>query len=65
MNPQNNKKWTVKKDYNDAIIDSWTGATITPRAITKAAYNVLLFFEKNYKTIIDTKYKEKIIIQNF
>ena len=62
INPENHNKWAVKKDKHDAIIDSWTGATITPRAITKAVYNSLLFFEKNYQRIIQTKYQDKIII---
>ena len=59
-NPKDSRKWAVRKDYNNAIIDSWTGATITPRAITKAVYNSLLFFEQNYKIILATKYQDKI-----
>jgi len=61
-NPNDHKKWTVKKDNKDAIIDSWTGATITPRAITKAVYKSLIFFEKHHEKIIHTKYKQKVTL---
>ena len=61
-NPKDHKKWTVKKDHKDAIIDSWTGATITPRAITKAVYNSLIFFEKYHTKIINSEYKQKITL---
>lgn len=57
--PNDATKWTVKKDNKDAIIDSWTGATITPRAITKAVYNSLKFFEKYHKEIINTQINKK------
>lgn len=62
-NPTDPNKWAVKKDNNDAIIDSWTGATITPRAITKAVYKSLIFFELYSKQIINTKYKSKLKIK--
>ena len=39
-----NTHWKVKKDGGD--IDQITGATISPRAVTKAIYNGLLFYEK-------------------
>ncbi|MET1253840.1 electron transport complex subunit RsxG [Aliikangiella maris] len=39
------EKWRVKKDGGE--FDALTGATITPRAITKAVYNALLFYQEN------------------
>jgi len=44
-----NTNWKVKKDGGD--IDQISGATISPRAVTKAVYNGLKFFEK-YKNKI-------------
>jgi len=37
--------WLVKKDGGD--FDALTGATITPRAIVKAAYNTLTYHQQN------------------
>ena len=37
--------WKVKKDGGD--FDQMTGATITPRAVVKAVYNTLLYFDHN------------------
>ncbi|MDF0535934.1 electron transport complex subunit RsxG [Shewanella sp. A32] len=48
-NSQNDKKWHVKKDGGD--IDQFTGATITPRAFTKALRNALRYFEANKAAI--------------
>ncbi len=45
-----NTKWKVKKDGGD--IDQISGATISPRAVTKAVYNGLKFYSKNKKIII-------------
>ncbi len=39
--------WKVKKDGGD--FDEMTGATITPRAVVKAVYNSLEYFEHNKK----------------
>lgn len=39
------KKWGVKRDGGD--FDQFTGATVTPRAIVKAVYKSLLYFQKN------------------
>lgn len=39
------KGWAVKRDGGE--FDQFTGATITPRAIVKAVYNTLRYFEKN------------------
>ncbi|MGE4262772.1 electron transport complex subunit RsxG [Shewanella sp.] len=45
----NDKSWYVKKDGGD--IDQFTGATITPRAYTKALRKALSYFEKNQQMI--------------
>lgn len=39
--------WKVKKDGGD--FDEMTGATVTPRAVVKAVYNSLEYFEHNKK----------------
>ena len=46
-----NTKWKVKKDGGD--IDQISGATISPRAVTKAVYQGLLFFDKNKSKIME------------
>jgi len=38
-------RWKVKRDGGD--FDQFTGATITPRAVVKAVYKTLTFFERN------------------
>lgn len=43
------ERWTVKKD--DGEFDQFTGATITPRAVTTAVYNALLYFQKHQQHI--------------
>ena len=43
------KKWAVKKDQGE--FDYMTGATITPRAVIKALYNALKYFEENKKML--------------
>ncbi len=45
-----NTNWKVKKDGGD--IDQISGATISPRAVTKAVYNGLKFYSKNKATIV-------------
>ncbi|WP_373077900.1 electron transport complex subunit RsxG [Zhongshania sp.] len=42
-------KWTVKKDKG--VFDQFTGATITPRAVTGAVHRALLYFEANRSSI--------------
>lgn len=44
-------EWAVKKD--GGIIDQFTGATITPRAIVTEIYQSLLLMENDLKTFID------------
>ncbi|MEM8594112.1 MAG: electron transport complex subunit RsxG [Pseudomonadota bacterium] len=39
-------QWKVKKDKG--VFDQFTGATITPRSITKAVYNSLKHFEQHH-----------------
>ncbi|MFK5984711.1 MAG: electron transport complex subunit RsxG [Pseudomonadota bacterium] len=43
------KNWKVKKDGGE--FDQFTGATITPRAIVKAVYKALQFYEINQKEL--------------
>lgn len=43
--------WRVKKDGGE--FDQMTGATITPRAVVKAVYQSLLFFESNKATLLN------------
>ena len=45
-----NTNWKVKKDGGD--IDQISGATISPRAVTKAVYNGLKFYVKNKDKIV-------------
>jgi len=42
--------WTVKKD--GGVFDQLTGATITPRAVVKAVYNTLQYFEQHQKSLM-------------
>ena len=49
------EKWKVKKDGGE--FDALTGATITPRAIVKAVYKTLTYFEQEK----DTLFKSHII----
>jgi electron transport complex protein RnfG len=44
------ERWKVKKDRGE--FDQFTGATITPRAVTKAVYQSLLYFEANKKALM-------------
>jgi electron transport complex protein RnfG len=45
----NKDKWKVKRD--GGVFDSFTGATITPRAIVTASYQVLKLFNSSVKLI--------------
>lgn len=49
--PQAND-WTVKKD--GGAFDQFTGATITPRAVTRAVFQALQYFEQHRDTLIAT-----------
>lgn len=48
-----NTKWLVKKDGGD--FDEFTGATISPRAVTRAVKDGLEFFVKNRAKIINAR----------
>jgi electron transport complex protein RnfG len=52
MNPMETG-WKVKKD--GGAFDQMTGATITPRAIVKAVYKALLFFEQHQTLLLTPK----------
>lgn len=41
--------WRVKRDGGD--FDQFTGATITPRAVVKAVYNCLVYFEQHQQDV--------------
>lgn len=43
------KDWTVKPD--GGAFDSFTGATITPRAVVRAVYRSLLYFEREKENL--------------
>lgn len=45
------KKWKVKKD--GGVFDQITGATITPRAIVKAVYKALTYYQLNRDSIFN------------
>jgi Na+-translocating ferredoxin:NAD+ oxidoreductase subunit G len=46
------KQWAVKKDKG--IFDQFTGATITPRAVTAAVHRALQYFDANRDAILAT-----------
>ena len=43
------EKWKVERD--GGVFDQFTGATITPRAVVKAVYNSLRFFQEQKETL--------------
>ena len=43
-------QWKVKKD--GGVFDQFTGATITPRAVTKAIKNTLIYFAQNRQKML-------------
>lgn len=50
LNPTTDR-WKVKKD--GGVFDQFTGATITPRAVTRAVLNALKYFDHNRAMIFD------------
>ncbi len=44
-------QWAVTKDKG--IFDSFTGATITPRAVINSIHNTLIYFDKNKQSLLD------------
>ena len=49
-NPEESK-WAVKKDKG--VFDQFTGATITPRAVTNAVHKALQYYDANKAQIIN------------
>jgi electron transport complex protein RnfG len=47
------ERWKVKKDRGE--FDQFTGATITPRAVTKAVYQTLQYFAQHKKTLLQPR----------
>lgn len=45
-------QWNVKK--NGGVFDQFTGATITPRAVTKAVQHTLTWFRQNRQAILSS-----------
>ena len=45
--------WSVKKD--GGVFDSFTGATITPRAVVKAVHKTLIFFAQDKQNLFTTE----------
>jgi len=46
------EKWKVKRDAG--VFDQFTGATVTPRAIVRAVYNSLVFYQENKASLFLT-----------
>ena len=47
------EQWTVKKD--GGVFDSFTGATITPRAVTAAVKRALLYFDAHRDALLASR----------
>lgn len=50
LTEQNQSSWKVTKDGGE--FDSFTGATITPRAVVKAVKNTLLYYQEHKETLL-------------
>lgn len=44
------EQWAVKKDGGE--FDQFTGATITPRAVVKAVYQALTYFDAHRTSLL-------------
>ena len=53
LNNPDEKGWHVKKDGGE--FDSFTGATITPRAVVKGVHEALVLFQKHQDELLDRK----------
>lgn len=53
LNHPDEKGWHVKKDGGE--FDSFTGATITPRAVVKGVHEALVLFQKHQDELLDRK----------
>jgi electron transport complex protein RnfG len=51
LNDPPESRWKVKRDGGD--FDQFAGATITPRAVVKAVYKALVFFERHKARLFD------------
>ena len=49
LNNPAKKSWHVKRDGGE--FDQFTGATITPRAVVRAVYNSLVYFEQHQQDV--------------
>jgi H+/Na+-translocating ferredoxin:NAD+ oxidoreductase subunit G len=49
-------KWKVKRDKG--VFDQFTGATITPRAVTKTVLQALQYFDKHQHTLLVSKKRQ-------
>lgn len=49
LNNPEEERWKVKRD--GGVFDQFTGATITPRAVVKAVYKTLLFYQQYREAI--------------
>ncbi len=52
QNPEK-EQWKVKKDGGE--FDQFTGATISPRAVTQAVRDSLIYFDKYHQVLFDLK----------
>ncbi|MBL4827548.1 MAG: electron transport complex subunit RsxG [Spongiibacteraceae bacterium] len=57
LNNPNIERWKVKKDKG--VFDQFTGATITPRAVTKAVLQALRYFEQHQQNIFQAQKTDK------
>ncbi len=48
------EKWKVKKDKG--VFDQFTGATITPRAVTNAVYKTLTYYAKHQQALLNASH---------
>ncbi len=55
LNPESDG-WKVKKD--GGVFDQFTGATITPRAVVKAVYNTLRYYQQHREAIFSDSVEE-------
>lgn len=51
------EKWKVRKD--GGVFDQFTGATITPRAVVKAVYHALRYFEAHREALFAPRREEQ------
>ena len=56
LNQPGKAGWQVKKD--GGVFDQFTGATITPRAVVKAVYKSLQYFQINQENLFSRQVKE-------